>query len=462
MKNTNKRVIPFFLLLVLLLSFLSAAPVYADGGEETSPWAGVFDDQGHLLPGVVDMGQVEVEARWMEVGIPGILEINPTFHQYLSTRGDLLLVPSASTLFFMGLSPVESGLMNAYDSLQNGQGIAITGADLLLHLMNQTVSGKALLSEIGEFGYSDPGLFADDLIHNKGKIWSVAGTDMLNITMELMITSFSDQMLATTYLLYLGEDCSASPTGCPEDLCALVPQACADKPQEKPVSFDPACPEATLTVGVPQLSIAAVAPAYPLAYLQDPERRGVDLAIRVLIPPTVQVIYTPIPRYAEQTRCMRAGSSATGKPNCRTDPSLSILDGFWITTNELVGVDCVRTLKIFPEAVKSLSASSNLTSASRQWIETDLAAYYPGAKVLQGFLSLLPGISPVAATCAADGTCQAWADLLRVPFLDPGVHALDLTVETAGTPITRARIVRQTGSLEVGLVSARLIAVGSQ
>jgi hypothetical protein len=137
-------------------------------------------------------------------------------------------------------------------------------------------------------------------------------------------------------------------------------------------------------------------------------------------------------------------------------------DGVWNTVRELVGVDCVRTVRFYPEAVKSLSASSAISPASRQWIETDLAAYYPGAKVLQPSLSLVPGQGVYVAACSAEGTCHAQADLLRVPFLDPGIHLLDLVVETAGTPVMQARILRQSGSLEVGLVSARLISVGSQ
>lgn len=462
MRNHFKRATSLLLFMLILSTFLTVRPVEADGGEETSPWAGVFDDQGTLLPGVVDLGQIEVEASWMDLGIPGVLEINPTFHQYLSTRGDLLLLPSASTLFFMGLSPVESGFINAYDSLQNGQGMAITGSTLLLHLMNQTVSGQALLAEIGEFGYTDPSRFADDLINNRKKIWSVAGTDILNIAMELMITSFSDEMLATTYLLYLKEDCAASPTGCPADLCELVPAACSAENPEIPAASDPACPASTLTIGTPELSIVPVAPAYPLAFLQDPERRGVDLAIRVTIPPTVQVLYTPVPRYADRTRCVPAASSRGGKRNCRTDPARSLPDGTWVTVQELVGVDCIRSIKLYPEAVKSVSASSSLSPASRQWIETALAEYYPGARVLQPTLSLVPGQASCVTACSAEGTCQAWADLLRVPFLDPGIHFLDLVVETAGTPLTRARILRQSGSLEVGLVSARLISVSSQ
>ncbi len=125
-------------------------------------------------------------------------------------------------------------------------------------------------------------------------------------------------------------------------------------------------------------------------------------------------------------------------------------------------MDCIRSVKLYPEAVKSVSASSSLSPASRQWIETALAEYYPGARVLQPTLSLVPGQASCVTACSAEGTCQAWADLLRVPFLDPGIHFLDLVVETAGTPLTRARILRQSGSLEVGLVSARLISVSSQ
>ena len=51
---------------------------------------------------------------------------------------------------------------------------------------------------------------------------------------------------------------------------------------------------------------------------------------------------------------------------------------------------------------------------------------------------------------------------MHVPFLDPGVHSLDLTVVAAGTPLTRGRVLKDSSHLEIGLISARLVSVGSQ
>ena len=463
MRKFIKIVTILTLLLVIASAVLPIIPAAAEGGEETSPWGEVFDEYGHLLPSVVDLGEVEVEASWMDIGIPGVLEINPTFHEYVTASGNTLLVPSASTLFFMGLAPVESGLVETYASLQNGQGMAITGASLLVHLMNQTLSGRQLLAAIGEFGYTEPNLFADELISGKENIWSFAGADILNIIMELMIVGFEDDMLATTYLLYLKGDCEESPLGCLENLCQIAPQACLESPPGQiPAGSAPVCPPSTITAGIPQLSILPVAPEYPLVSLQDPERRGVDLAVSVIIPPTLEVIYIAVPRYENITHCVPPEGPSTGIKNCKTDPSLKGNNGTWITTRDVVEITCERQVNVYPERITALSARATLTPAARSWIEQDLAAYYPGTTVLQGTLSLIPGLAGITPWCDTAGVCHAEGTLPKVQFLDPGTHALELVVQTAGTPVTAARLLRQTGEVTIGLVSVRLIAVDSQ
>lgn len=457
LKNTIQMLLVFLLILGLSLPTGWAA---GDDGEGY-PWANVFDEEGHLLDNLTDLGEVEVEADWMDLGIPGVLEINPTFHQFVTASGEMLLVPSASTLFFMGLHPGESGLIDSYGALQNGQGMAITGASLLVHLFNQTANGQDLLAQIDQFGYTDPALFMDELIHNQDQIWTFAGTDVLNLLMELMTIGFGDEMLATTYLLYLKGDCQASPTGCPENLCLVAPQACQEMlPAVASNSPNAHCPADSITVGTPLLTIRPVAPAHPLVTGQDPARRGVDIHLSAVIPPTVQVVYQAVPVYGDVQRCTFGGKGAS--LNCATQPGLRVFDGTWRSVREVVGMECQRRVNTYPEAIAALTAWTELSQVSRTWILNELRAYYPGAEILAGSIGLIPGRTSVQGGCGGDKVCRGTALIPQVQFQDPGQHQLHLRVQTAGTPLTQGRILTGFGQVEIGFIAVRLIQVGSQ
>jgi hypothetical protein len=458
LKQTLQILSVFLLIIGLSLPTGRAA---ADDGGEGHPWANVFDEEGHLLDNLTDLGEVEVEADWMDLGIPGVLEINPTFHQFVTASGEMLLVPSASTLFFMGLHPVESGLIQAYGALQNGQGMAITGASLLLHLINQTVNGQDLLAQIDEFGYTDPAVFMDEFIHNQDQIWTFAGTDVLNLLMELMTIGFSDEILATTYLLYLKGDCTSSPTGCPEDLCLVAPQACEEiLPANASTSPDAKCPAATITVGTPLLTIIPVAPERPLVTGQDPARRGVDIQISAVIPPTIQVVYQAVPVHGEVQRCILGGTGAA--LDCTTQAGLTAYNGTWQSVREVIRMECQRRVNTFPEPIAALSAWTEISQTSRTWILNELGAYYPGAGILAGSIGLVPGMASAQGGCGGDKVCRASALISQVQFQDPGQHLLHLRVQTAGTPLTQGRILTGYGQVEVGFIAVRLIQVGSQ
>ncbi len=464
-----KQMPRYLLMIILILSqaATSVAPVWAQESTPGNPWANVFDENGNLLPSVVDMGEVELNPPpdwWPSNGVTDALGFYPTYHQYVTAAGDVVIVPSASTLFLMALNAGESGLTEAYGAVGNGAGTAVLASALLLRILDGTVSGQNILNRIGEYGYVDPGQFVDALISGEEDFWSLAFMgDAFNLLYELLRGSVEDQMFATTFLLYVQGTCASAPTGCPADLCLIVPTACAD-PTGDPGSSPtpPTCPGATVTIGAPVIQIYPVAPPSPLVVGQDPEKRGADVQLAVTIPPAIHEYYIPIPVWEELEECQVPDGGYTGTLNCKTDSSLPAYNGYWERSLQLVRFECEHHVDVYPEPATSVSATATLTEASRAWIVHDLGAYYYGAEVYQGSYNLIPGLKPANTGCSGDGTCFANALVPKIQFHDPGQYALNVRVQTAGTPVSTGRLLTGSGALSVSMISVRLIEPAGQ
>jgi len=125
----------FALVLLFVLLAVQVMPATAD-------WGDFFDEDGKLKPGVVDLGEQKVPADWMP-DLPDWVPVYDgmaTYHMYALPSGETVLMPSATTLFFMAMNPVQSGLINA-----NGD-IAFTGLGMVGG--KNVSSGKALLNAI--------------------------------------------------------------------------------------------------------------------------------------------------------------------------------------------------------------------------------------------------------------------------------------------------------------------------
>ena len=445
-----KLLIAITLVLSQVIAFTPSA--YAQEGTQ-DPWAYVFDGDGNLLPTVVDMGEVELDpspAWWPQ--IPEIFNFYPTYHQYVTANGDVVVVPSASTLFLMTLNPEASGLVNAKGYISNGAG------SLMINMMQATQSGQNILDRMGEFGYTDPNLFADAIISGEVNIWSFGGTDILNMMRELRQVSGDDFMFATTYLLYLQGTCANSPTGCPANLCEIAPVACQDDDGDGQIDPIPSCPNATITPGSVSYSAQKLEPNNPIPVGQDPGRRGVDIAFHVEIGPTVYEYYVMIPVLEDVEECYVPDGGYGGTLNCKTDDALPANNGYWRTTQEIVDFECEQHILTYPEPVIGVVATALLSESSEEWITGNLASYYYGADVYQNSYSLFPTYGLVQVGCDANNVCTGDGSALRVPFRDPGLYRVNLSVQTGGTPVTTGRTITGTGTdFQIYLISAREI-----
>lgn len=448
----TKLLIAITLVLSQVIAF--TPPAYAQEGTQ-DPWANVFDAEGNLLPTVVDLGEVELDpspAWWPQAGVLDLIGFHPTYHQYVTANGDVVVVPSASTLFLMTLNPEASGLVNAEGYIGNGVG------SLMINMMLATQGGQSILDRMGEFGYTDPNLFADAVISGEVNIWSFGGTDILNMMRELLQVSGEDFMFATTYLLYIQGTCANSPTGCPANLCEIAPVACQDDDGDGETDPLPTCPNATITPGSVSYSAQKLEPNNPIPVGQDPGRRGVDIAFHVEIGPTVYEYYVMIPVLEDVEECYVPDGGYGGTLNCKTDDALPANNGYWRTTQEIVDFECEQHILTYPEPVIGVVATALLSESSEEWITGNLASYYYGADVYQNSYSLFPTYGLVQVGCDANNVCMGDGSALRVPFRDPGLYRVNLSVQTGGTPVTTGRTITGTGTdFQIYLISAREI-----
>ncbi len=101
-----------------------AIPVHAQSQNppDQGVWGEVVDENGNILYGnLTDLGSQTENPDWMQVNLPGGLDIplEATYHTYQTPSGNIVVLPSATTLFFMALNPDASGLSGASSALGN-------------------------------------------------------------------------------------------------------------------------------------------------------------------------------------------------------------------------------------------------------------------------------------------------------------------------------------------------------
>lgn len=431
-----KHLFRFGLVLALLFSLLPVSPVSA---QDSDLWSEVFDENGDLRSDVVDLGVTTETPAWMSVDLPfgQSLQLDANYHRFQTANGNLVVLPSASTLFFMAMNPQESGLADAAGSLSNGYGSILK---VLGSLVGESLDWNRLQQDRPQ--YQTPDQFWSAVLSGQESAWTwFSGWGFIT---NLLSMSWNDAAFRSAYLLYLNgaPNCAALPGGC----SGVIP------PQPPP---PPVCPGPEVAIQQPTLSIQKLAPANPLVVGQDPEKRGADLQALVTIPPVIFTWYEPI--FEEEDFCRAANTGET--PDCKTNDSLAVNDG--IEDTRLVFKECLRHVELLPDAVATLQASAALDAASKDWITSHLGQTHYGAYIHKESFVLVPGMANWSGGCSG-GTCTATANILRVPFADPGKFNLKLRVTTTGTQfqgvtITQPRTLSADGALQVYVTLPALV-----
>lgn len=415
------------LVVLLLLLLGQTAPVFAD-------WGDFFDENGELKPGVVDLGEQKVPADWMP-DLPDWVPIYDgmaTYHMYALPSGETILMPSATTLFFMAMNPVQSGLINASgDIVFTGLGMVggknvSSGKDLLTTIFNMlqipyaSELADALIS--GQDAWS--WIWKNDPRHLFGILWN-------NIV--------KDKNLYLVYLLY--NNCATAPTGCPPELLALMTPKDGNNPQT------PQCPAPKATPGQISAVASKTAPNYAIVTGQDPEKRGVDLQFTLTIAPTVFEYYTlekETGKYCVSPSGFIVDTPPPVEANCKA-PN---------TYREIERYTCEKQVMTFCEAAGTVRATASLKPSSRDWITGELAQWYTGAHLIKPDWAWTQG----QGGCDGSNTYRWTISIPRVQVRDPGFYTMKITGTTLGTPVTSPRNIDQTaGEFDVYLKMTRII-----
>jgi hypothetical protein len=416
------------LAVVILASFVVNMVAHAQGEQppEDGPWGEVIDENGEILYGnLTDLGEIQVEADWMP-DVP-FLDGQATYHRYMTPSGNIVVMPSASTLFFMAANPEESGLNQASAGLGNGIGTLET-----------MLAGYVTLNDMQELGYSNPGEFYQAVIDGNINIWTM---DFMGTFMwDLITSSLADQNLYTMLLLYTNGNCDAVPGGCPPGM--VLPT---------PIPPSSACPAPFIQTGLIQVTGGSgeggkIAPPNPVVIGQDPERRGVDVKVNALIPPVSYHTFETI-RHDNLVCAWDSTGLGSGCPGHPKDPRWKTVVDTWY--------ECIEHIQVFPDYLASAQVSINLTQESRAWILTDLAQAYPGAHLLHPDFSFSfagPG------SLLGDKGVSWTTTIPSIQTVDPGNYTTTVTVRTTGTPVSAPRQARvDIGQFTVELVQVTLI-----
>ncbi len=461
MKQLNGLVL---LILVLSLAF-GIQPAYADGA---SPWADILNPDGSIQWNkLTDLGVTNQPADWMKISVPGGMELklDASYHRYQTPSGNLLVLPSPGTLFFMALHPAESGLANAQSYLGNG-------AAILSFLLGPELSVEQL-AKITSKGYTSTEQFFKAIIAGKDNIWSIVNPTFL---FEVLKMSYSSGFLVNALLLYVNglANCANIPGGCQ----GLVKQACPGGNCGVPKAAS--CPLPTITQKHPALVIQKFAPEKPLVVGQDPAQRGADVEAHAVVPPVIFTWYEEkqVPASCQYNSSGTGGGcpgpgdqydEVTNTEGVHVSWSSSMAgNSSWQTSG--VKIECIQHVEVLPEPITGVRANASLDPESRYWIVTDLASKYYQAYVHHPNFDLLPGMGSAQSGCDGSKVCSAKATILGIPFADPGSFDLNLTVATAGTvfhyqghdfPLTPPRVLFGKGLLQVYVTLVSLVPAGA-
>lgn len=188
------------------------------------------------------------------------------------------------------------------------------------------------------------------------------------------------------------------------------------------------CGGVWVTPGVISATARQIAPNFAVITGQDPDENGVTVEYNISIKPTIV-------SYEKWTivghRKVACVEDEPGSKNAK-DPTDNCPKG-WHQLVEHIWA-CTAKEKIFKEGIDDLVIGASLKLESRMWIQTELAAVYPGARLINpdwGFTTT-PNCTWVGDVCTFKTT-------LSIPVTDPGWYDIKLEGLTDGTKATPAR-----------------------
>jgi hypothetical protein len=165
---------------------------------------------------------------------------------------------------------------------------------------------------------------------------------------------------------------------------------------------------------------------------QDPKREGIVYEIEVRIPPVILRRYEKEPDRCEPV----PDADGDGKPDRSGSCWTQIGDPPVRWPGDLKPGECRLVEERYPEPVEGQGALAMiLRKSSIEWIQGELAARYPGARVrMPRILVPIQG----QGTVLGDKTFVLTARVNPKP-VDPGFYDVEIAFNTSGTPVTAPR-----------------------
>jgi hypothetical protein len=433
------------LLVLVILLALPAVPALAQSQnppvDPNSAWGEVVDSNGNILySNLTDLGPVQKSASWMP-GIPGIGNLQASYHEYQTPSGNIVVMPTATTLFFMALNPQASGMAQASSQLGVGAAGTLEAAGIIKGMLQGYIDPTALAQAMSTKGYVDQSQFFSDVINNDPQeLWSLLGKNTVGFLTSLINQSKIDKSLYTTLLLYTPDQCFDVPGGCPAN--ASLPVAPAPAAPTPPAS---SCSSPIVKSGAITVTASKIAPPYPLVVGQDDARRGVDLTWKVTVGPTLYTYGVRVPVVTN----VCSPWNGTGPSNCKTPAGLA---GVLHSSTSYV---CQQRTTTYTEGLQWVTPSASLSQTSRDWILNTLSIMYPRAYLHHPDFSF--------AAFPDTGSFQGSTFVLdfsqtHVQVADPGTFDLGVAGATTGTPVSNWRgFSKSGGSFPVYLEEAVII-----
>jgi hypothetical protein len=207
---------------------------------------------------------------------------------------------------------------------------------------------------------------------------------------------------------------TARPTVQPTPVVNIVTVNCPLDPR-----VDQADPASTIQA-------TKLSPNFPLVVGQDPEKTGVTLSLSMQVPP-VYFSFNVLREYTDAA-CVWGGFGYNG------DTCGGTASSEWYTSTTIVQ-KCERVTETYEDRLAVFNATADLSDGSIAWIEGELAAKYPGARVYQPNWSLFPGVCGGGSVGAASFSAQC----SKIQIADPGKWIVNISGSTTGTKVSPPR-----------------------
>lgn len=186
------------------------------------------------------------------------------------------------------------------------------------------------------------------------------------------------------------------------------------------------CPDVFVSPGIITVSAEQIAPTAAVVLGQDLEENGVTVEYHISIDPTIVQYQRWELLRKEKTACIEGVENTADYMEMCGQTNCDCPNGWHATFRDVYG--CQDKQKAFTEELVEVHPGASLTDDSRAWIESELAAAYPGAHLLNPDwrFNTEAECQWTGGTCSIDFT-------LTIPAVDPGWYDIKLEGVTAGT-----------------------------